>query len=48
MTSRAYCVKQKGVIDGKILKMEKGVPKQQVTGQLKRKKYFFFCSMLLG
>ena len=36
MTSQAYYVK-KGVIDGKILKMEKG-SKQQVTGQFKRKK----------
>ena len=37
MASRAYYVK-KGVIDGKIFKMEKRGPKQQVTGQFKRKK----------
>ena len=36
MASRAYYVKKR-VIDGKILKMEKG-SKQQLTGQFERKK----------
>ena len=38
MTSRAYYVKKKGVLDGKILKVEKGGSKQQVTGQFKEKR----------